>query len=148
MQADYALLRWILALCCDSDSAPRASAVRGLGPRTVSDAEPEEEDFHGVSQKDTGGLRVGGAAASSNDSLSRADPTADALRARLAGGMELQKLSTWGLAQRRVLTIEATEAGERLFWQKPGTTARRDAESCIKVFPSFPCSCVNVSVSL
>ena len=71
--------------------------------------------------------------------------SADALRDKLRDGMELQKLSSWGLAQKRIVTVESTEAGERLFWQKVGqTSARRDAESCIKVrgHPLPVCVCV------
>lgn len=77
--------------------------------------------------------RPAAAAASPSAASAYSSVTATALRERLAGGIELLKLSSWGMAQKRIVTIEATEAGERLFWAKPGQTLRRDAESCIKV---------------
>ncbi len=47
--------------------------------------------------------------------------------------MQKFNTSTFGYLQKRVVFVEMTEAGERLFWQKPGTQSRRDTESSIKV---------------
>lgn len=54
-------------------------------------------------------------------------------RAKMSQGVELSKFNKWGWSQKRSVLIEHMEAGERMFWQKPGQNSRRDTESSIKI---------------
>lgn len=52
---------------------------------------------------------------------------------QMRAGVEICKFNKWGFAQKRTILVEETEAGERVFWQKPGQGSRRDTESSVKV---------------
>ncbi len=51
----------------------------------------------------------------------------------MSEGVELDKINSWGIPQRRVLLLEEGPAGERLFWNKDRGGHRRDNESSVKL---------------
>jgi hypothetical protein len=65
-------------------------------------------------------------------------------RTKMSQGVELKKFNKWGWSQQRSVLIEHMEAGERMFWQKPGQSSRRDTESSIKVGGVCVCAWVCV----
>lgn len=159
VQAEYALLRWALAVICGYAPPSPTPKPEPAGDPVVrwnieSDSEhdltkvdiavpaPTPSKTVTVSTTATTTTRPpgGGSGGSGvnnidqdNNNMTATTPSALTFKDKLSTGVEVQKLNTWGLAQKRVLKIEDIPGDLQLYWHKSGMEWRRDAEACLKV---------------